>query len=164
VKLNFSEIENWKEFENLVADYFKNIQRNPDNQIIEVTVEPSGEGSDGGRDILVTFRMFDSIIIYQRKWIIQCKFHKNNVSKTHLSNVNIPSIIHEFGADGYLLVCKSGVTSKVSEMFENLRRNCKFGYDYIIWNGNDFLQLIKSQPNLIEHYFPKYFQAKIRHK
>ena len=122
MKLDFSEIKDWKEFENLAATYFKSIPAILDNNVTEVKVQPSGEGSDGGRDILVTFRVFDGITVYKRKWVVQCKFYDKAVSKTQLSTINIPSLIHEYGADGYLLICKNDVTSKVSEMFENLEK------------------------------------------
>ena len=52
-KLDFEEIATWQEFEDLVADYFNAITE--EKNIIEVRVEPSGVGSDGGRDILSHF-------------------------------------------------------------------------------------------------------------
>ena len=156
MRLNLSEIENWREFEDLVADYFKDIQKHPENNVTEVLVESSGHGGDGGRDILVTFRVFDSIFVHQKKWVIQCKFYKDSLSKSNLATVNIPSLIHEYGADGYILICKNGVTAKVSEMFENLRRNCKFQYKYLIWTGNQLIGKIMPRAELVEQYFPKY--------
>lgn len=50
-KLDFDEISNWREFENLVADYFREVKKKEKN-IKDVQVHSSGEGSDGGRDIL----------------------------------------------------------------------------------------------------------------
>jgi predicted helicase len=160
MKLDFSEIKDWKEFENLTAAYFWGIPDILENNVTEVFVEPSGEGSDGGRDILVQFRVYDSVIAYKRKWVVQCKFYDNAVSKTELSKINIPSLIHEYGADGYLLICKNGVTSKVSEMFENLRKNCRLGYDYLIWDGPFFIKNLKNNRDLIEQYFPLYNEFK----
>lgn len=157
MKLTFNEITDWKEFEKLVADYFRSVQHLKENNVSTVFVEPSGEGSDGGRDILVTFQVFDSIKRFERKWVIQCKYYSRSISKGDLSSMNIPTLIHEYGADGYLLVCKNGVTAKVTEMFENLRKNCKFRYDYMIWEDNDFLKRVRAVPSLIEHYFPTYF-------
>lgn len=155
-KLSLVEIQDWKEFENLVSDYFKLIQENKENNLIDVKVYPSGEGSDGGRDILLKFRVSDSIITFDRKWVVQCKFYSQSVTKRHLADVNIPSLIHEHGANGYLLVCKNGVTSKVSEMFEKLEDNCKFGYHYTIWQGNDLIRQLGYMHGrgLINQYFP----------
>jgi hypothetical protein len=156
-KLDFAEISSWREFEDLIADYLREVQKEEKN-IIEVRVQPTGVGSDGGRDILVTFRITDSIISFERKWVIQCKFYKAAVSKTQLSTINIPTIIHEYGADGYLLVCKNDVTSRVSEMFENLERECKLGYRYIIWRGNELKSRLQFKPSLIERYFPEHYE------
>jgi predicted helicase len=164
MKLDFSEIKDWKEFENLAAAYFNSLPEMRDNSISEVFVQSSGEGSDGGRDILVTFRLSDTVITYERKWVVQCKFYNKSVSKSELSTINIPSLIHEYGADGYLLICKNGVTAKVSEMFENFRKNCRFRYSYLIWDGSTFLRYIINGNDLLEQYFPKYYKFKFKRK
>jgi len=156
MKFTLNEIENWKEFEHLVEDYFKIIKNIKENNLVGVKVEASGVGSDGGRGILLTFRVDDSVSIYERKWIVQCKYYAKSLSKKHISDVNIPTLIHEYGANGYLLICKSEVTSKVSEMFENLRRNCAFRYDYEIWDGNELINKLFLTPQLYRKFFPKY--------
>ena len=157
MNLSFDEIATWQVFEDLVAAYFKFIQNDSSNNITEVRVEPSGKGTDGGRDILVTFRVSDSIDIFERKWVIQCKYYEKSLSKRNLASINIPSLIHEYGADGYLLVCKNGVTSSVSNMFENFRRNCKLGYTYEIWTGADFLRKIRLNNDILAEFFPLYY-------
>jgi len=154
-KLDFDEISGWREFEDLVAAYFKEFKKKEKN-IIDVKVQPSGEGSDGGRDILITFRITDSIVPFERKWVVQCKFHEQAISKTHLSTINIPTLIHEYGADGYLLVCKGNVTSKVSEMFESLSAKCKLGYSYEFWSGDELKTRLLLKPTLIKRYFPEH--------
>ena len=155
MKISINEIEDWEEFEDLVAAYFREVKN--ENNIIDVKVEPSGRGSDGGRDILVTFEVNDSIITYTRKWVVQCKFYDTAISKTHLATVNIPSLIHEYGADGYLLVCKNNPAQKVTEMFEDFRKNCRFKYSYWIWNGRDLLGRIQIKDKLLKQYFPEYY-------
>jgi hypothetical protein len=55
-------------------------------------------------------------------------------------------------------VCRRNVSSKVSEMFENLRRNCKFGYDYQFWTGDEFKSRIDLVNDLVRRYFPSYWQ------
>jgi Restriction endonuclease len=160
MKLDFSEIRDWKEFEDLASAYFRSVPNIIENSVTMVAVDPSGEGGDGGRDILVSFKVFDSVVDCDRKWVVQCKFHERAISKKELSQNNIPSLIHEYGANGYLLICKNGVTSKVSEMFENLRKNCRFDYSYQIWEGSNFIQKIISNNQLLEQYFPKYYKFK----
>jgi predicted helicase len=153
--IDFEEIKNWQDFENLVADYFTEVQKE-EKSIIDVRVKRTGVGSDGGRDIFITFRLTDSIISFERKWVVQCKFYSNAVSKGKLSSVNIPTLIHEYGASGYLLVCKNDVSSRVSDMFENLERECKFRYSYMFWSGSELLNRIRFKPVLVERYFPEH--------
>lgn len=156
MKLSFDEINDWDEFEDLMEDYFILIKNSNTNNLIDVYTQPSGAGSDGGRDILITFRVNDSIVSYDRKWVVQCKFHEKTISLDKISTVNIPSLIHSYNAVGYLLVSKSGVTSRVSDMFENLKKNCQFGYEYEIWKSNHLITKLGVLPQLIEKYFPNY--------
>jgi len=161
--LEFSELRDWQDFENLVAEYFR--QTKAEKNIIDVEVLPSGVGGDGGRDILVTFEMTDSIRTFKRKWVVQCKFYEGAVSKSRLDKINIPTLIHEHKATGYLLICKGEVSSTVSLMFEMLTRDCGLGYSYIIWNGRQLKSMIEVKPLLVRQFFPKhhsYLQAKER--
>ena len=156
MRLSLDEIEDWKDFENLVADYFKKVAESEDNSITHVKVHLSGDGSDGGKDMLVILQISDSLVDIERKWVVQCKFLEKSVSKSHLVSVNIPSLIHEHGADGYILICKNRTTTKVTEMFYNLCHNCRFKYKYVIWTGNDLIKKIIGRKDLIKQYFPKY--------
>ncbi|MBN8650736.1 MAG: restriction endonuclease [Cytophagales bacterium] len=71
--LSLTEIKNWKTFEDLIANYFREVKRDNEFNIDDVIVQPTGTGSDGGRDILVTFTVDDSVMTFQRKWVVQCK-------------------------------------------------------------------------------------------
>jgi len=155
-RIDFSEIDNWQVFEDLVADYFREIKNLEDNNLTEVIVEPTGEGPDGGRDILLTFRIDDSIAPFERKWIVQCKFY-DKISKSQLDKINISTLIEEYNAVGYLLVCKNTINSGVTTTFENLRKNCKRSYKYELWNGNHFIHRLYKTEKIHEHYFPKFF-------
>ena len=151
--INFSEIRDYKQFEDLAAAYFR-LKKN----IINVFIEPSNEGIDRERNIFVTIKVHDGIVEFERKWVIQCKFHDESVNKAHLATVNIPSLIHQFDADGYLLICKNGATSRLTDMFEDLRKRCRFGYKYLIWTGSDFGALVMDAEPLHKQFFPKYFR------
>lgn len=157
MKIDFNEIANWEEFEDLVADYFREIKKLDTNQITNVRVEPSGKGPDGGRDVLVTLLIDDTIVTYERKWVVQCKFY-DNLLKSHLDKINIPTLISEYGACGYLLIAKGSVHVGVTESFEKLRSNDKNGTSYEIWNGNHFRQILGFVGTLHNQYFPKYFE------
>ncbi len=152
--LDFAEISDWREFENLIAAYFREVER--EKNIIDIQVDPSGIGPDGGRDILITFQMTDSIIPFVRKWVVQCKFYDRVISKADLATINIPSLVHEYGADGYLLICKGDVSSTVTDMFENLRRECALGYSYMIWTGDQLKRMLTVKPTLFATYFPEF--------
>jgi len=157
MKLEFEEIKDWQEFEDMIAEYFRLIKYD-DNNVTEVVVEPTGNGSDGGRDILVTFNASDSIQSFKRKWIIQCKFHTGILKEKEMATINIPGKIHEYGANGFLLIVKDRVHSNISQMFENFRKNCRLFYNYDIWNGNQLKSRIQEKDKLIMQYFPKYYK------
>ncbi|WP_347070146.1 restriction endonuclease [Flavobacterium sp. WV_118_3] len=160
-KIDFSEIQDWEQFENLVAEYFNETRDLEDNNLTEVFVEPVGKGPDGGRDILLTFRINDSILSFERRWIVQCKFY-DILKKSSLDRINIPTLIEEYRADGYLLICKNSVTNGVSTTFENLRNNCRRNYKYVIWNGSTFVKKLYKTNGLHEHYFPDFFDYKMQ--
>jgi hypothetical protein len=155
-RLSFDEIDNWQVFEDLVADYFREIKGDQEFNVTNVEVKQTGAGGDGGRDILVSLSVNDSIVSFTRIWVVQCKFYGGDVGKRHLSDVNIPTLIHEYGANGYLLICKNHVTASLSAMIENLKDNCRFKYHYENWNGTNFLSRIRIKPRLIENYFPSH--------
>jgi hypothetical protein len=158
-KIDFSEIESWEQFEDLVAQYFRESKNLEDNHLVEVDVDPTGKGQDGGRDIILNFRINDSIVPFERKWVVQCKFHET-LTKSDLDKISISTLIEEYDADGYLLVCKNSVTSGVTNTFENLRNKCRRKYKYELWKGNYFCQKLYKTTDLQEHYFPKFFEYK----
>lgn len=155
--LSFDEIDEDK-FEDLTAAYFRTLKDDSDSKIVEVEVFKSGKGADGGVDIAVVYHFTDNIKIFKRKWLIQCKFHDENISTNKINSVNIPTLIHSKSANGYLLICKKGPTSKLTNFFEDLNENCKMRYKYHCWDGNEFLGKINLKPNLIEQYFPNHFE------
>lgn len=158
--LDFNEIRDGSHFEDLVAAYFEDQKRDSTSNIIDVDVKPSGDGTDGGRDILVTFRVSDGISSFDRKWIIQCKFHERSLSTNSISDINLPSLLYSHGACGYLLVCKSRPTSRLTDLFERLENNCRYKNKYMIWTGEQFKRfiLVKAKPEVVlAQFFPRYF-------
>lgn len=156
MNISFEEITNGDHFEDLVAEYFRDLKCNSDNSISSVEVLQSGIGPDGGRDILVEFEFSDDIKIFKRKWVIQCKFHETNISPETIQTINIPGLIHSYRASGYLLICKKSPTSGTTQFFERLNQECRFNYHYECWNGNQFLNKLRLQTNLHSLYFPQY--------
>lgn len=156
--LEFDEIKDGDQFEELVVAYFKE-EQNKKNDIVDIDIKPSGLGVDGGRDILISFKVSDSIHSFTRRWVIQCKFHNRNISTKAISDVNIPSLIHSYEAAGYLLICRKKPTSKLTNLMEKLEQSCKFDYKYQIWSGEQFKHSILSSPdNILKQFFPKYYR------
>ena len=158
MQLSFDEINDGDQFEDLVADFFRKLKDDPENNITNVEVFQSGVGTDGGRDILIEFDLSDDIKIFKRKWVVQCKFHEDTISTSKINSVNIPTLIHSYGAAGYLLICKTRPTSKLTELFERLNKECKDKYHYECWNGNQFLKKLLVREDIQALYFPQYHQ------
>jgi len=163
LELTFDEIKDDREFEDLTASLLESLSKVKKN-ITEITVLPSGVGADGGRDILVKLSIHDGLYHFDRRWIIQCKFHNKAISTSDIADINIPSLIHSYNAHGYLLACRVKPTSKLTSFIENLDKECKFKYKYRVIYGNALLGMIRDHPLLIEHYFPKYHKYISKYK
>ena len=156
---DLDEISNYKKFEDLVVSYFEDLKHEKGHNIVDVEVKPSGTGTDGGRDILVTLKVTDSIVTFERRWVVQCKFHDSDISTDKISDINIPSLLSSYRASGYLLVCKQKPTSKLTDHFEKLENASGTEQKYIVWSGEQFkrLILVKSKKEILQQYFPAYF-------
>jgi hypothetical protein len=159
MQLDFDEITDHKKFEDLVISYFEDLKHENVHNIVDIDVKPSGTGTDGGRDILILFKVSDNISTFDRRWIVQCKFHNSDISTDKISDINIPTLMYSYKATGYLLVCKQKPTSKLTELFERLESNCRDNNKYLIWSGEQFkrLILIKSKFDILQQFFPAYF-------
>ncbi len=153
MELSFDEIKDGDIFEDLVVSLLE------DQWGKAITnVQQSGKGTDGGRDILLTLTQPDISGHFERKWVIQCKFHKNNISTDKIADINIPTLLHSYGAVGYLLVCRSKPTSKLTDLFERLEKECIFGRSYKIWSGEQVKSFLLRNEPILQQYFPKYFE------
>lgn len=157
--LSFDEIKTPQKFEALVAAFFGLKKSTKKQNITNVEVKSSGEGPDGGVDILVEFMFSDGISEFKRRWVIQCKFHTRSISPAMLSDNNIPCLIHSYGADGYLLICRENTTQKLKELFDRLNCECRFKYRYELWTGEMFkTQLLIADKQLKKQFFPQYYK------
>ncbi len=157
-RLTFDEIPDWEQFENLAAAYFRHQAEDTSNNVFQVEVIQSGKGSDGGRDLLVKFLVNDSVKPFLRTWVVQCKFYERDLKKSDLADINIPSLIHQHKADGYLLICKRGIVNTFATMFDDLNKNCRFDYSYVCWTGEEFVEkLLAASPALRQQFFPEYY-------
>lgn len=150
------EITDGQRFQQIVAAYFRCFKTEAHNySIVDVNVEDSGVGPDGGCDILVEFIFEDIISKHSQRWVVECKCHKTAIGVKDINTNNIRTIIDNKKANGYLLVCKKDASSSLKRMFnENNEKNEK---KYYIWNGVQFWhQCIKFQ-SIIEAFFPDYY-------
>ncbi len=168
MELDFSELQENRtaqqagaRFEELVAEYFRKIKELPSNSIVDTTVTHSGEGADGGQDLIVRLKFNDNMTTFERFWVVQCKFFSKNVTAKDISSINIPSLIHSYKADGYLLICKEGVGKSITELFNNLENSCRFCYKYEFWRGSQFKDKLLSEnmTSILQQYFPKYYNS-----
>jgi predicted helicase len=152
------EITDHRQFEDLAVSYFEDIKNEQGHNIVDIDVKPSGTGTDGGRDILVTLKVTDSIVTFERRWIVQCKFHNSDISTDKISDINIPVLLNSYRASGYLLICRRKPTSKLTDLFERLE-SASDGLKFLVWSGEQFkrLILVKSKRQILQQYFPKYF-------
>lgn len=156
--LEFSEIRNDNQFESLAASYFKHLYEKTDGVLVDTKV--TGEEQDGGVDVILKLKTQGPIVEYERKWVIECKFYTRKVNLDAIKNHNIPTLIHQHNAAGYLLICSNGVSSSVFKKFAELNKNCNFKYRYEIWNGETFKSNILTLRNnklLLQQYFPSYY-------
>lgn len=168
-ELSLDEIKDHRRFENLVAAYFENLNKLADMPITQIRVDLTGVGPDGGRDLLVHTTTEDILsLFFKRTWVVQCKFHEANISTNKIADINIPTLIHSYKAVGYLLVCKKNPTSKLTQLFERLEKECTFGYRYQVLSGEQFLNLlsasVEDNNHIIKRYFPKYYNHLIKNK
>lgn len=163
-EFTFDEVQTGDKFEDLVVNYFTILKNERMHGISNVHIKASGVGVDGGRDIIVDFEVTDTISNFTRSWIIQCKFHKKNISTSEIADINIPTLIHSYNASGYLLICREKATSKLTAQFELLNKNCKLGFQYFVWSGEQFKRLLlsKSDPQTLQQFFPRYYNFAVR--
>jgi hypothetical protein len=90
-------------------------------------------------------------------WVVQCKYSTGgSVGLGAISDVDIPTLIHEYAAAGYLLVSNATLSSPLTEKFEHLQDNCRFGWSFKFWDGDAYLERIRVQPSVWPEYFPTY--------
>lgn len=159
MRLSIDEISDWKQFEDLVDAYFRKEEGFLKKNIVGIEVNKSGTGPDEGHDLILDILVTDGVMKFHRKWIVQCKFYEKDIAPSDLNENNIPSLIHSYGAVGYLLICKRYPTAKLTSLFTRLNKECKFSYKYEIWSGEQFCLKIQTQDNeaILKRYFPKYF-------
>ncbi len=118
----------------------------------------TGIGPDGGRDLVLTEELNGSLSKKERKWIISCK-HFANAGKTGRS-VGLDDLgnlildCQAINAEGYILACSTYPSSSVVRRLEEIEDNNKIFTR--IWDGIEIEKRLLT-PNtfgLIHTFFP----------
>ena len=149
------EITDGQRFQQIVAQFFRCFKTEAHNySIVDVNVEDSGIGQDGGCDILVEFVFEDIIAKHSQRWVVECKCHETSIGVRDINTNNLNMILESKKADGYLLVCKKDASSGLKTLFNN--NNERKEKKYHIWNGDQFWHQCIKFKSLIEAFFPDY--------
>ncbi|MBL7987091.1 MAG: restriction endonuclease [Chlorobi bacterium] len=151
--LDLDEITSGTQFEELVVAYFKLLSEDRSNNVTEVIAGSTKIGPDGGVDVLVIFTMTDSLSQFKRTWVVQCKFHTKAIGQSQLSKINLPTLVQQYNAVGYLLICKTNPTTQVATQFKELSNPQT---QYLIWTGEEFKARLIEQPDIHKQFFPEY--------
>ncbi len=138
--IDFSEIENWRQFEDLVCDLLEK-----EGFHIE---ERAGIGPDEGRDILAVGYFTNSLERMERRYLVSCKHWKGPVPESEVTDIKDKMIQHE--ANGYLLVTydiRSGLQHKI----DGLKRELTIKY----WLKRDIENLLIIHKDVFKKHLPK---------
>jgi hypothetical protein len=122
-----------------------------------MTVEWSGRGPDGGRDLICRESLKSLIAPTNRTWLVQCKHfaHANrSVGVDDLDNI-VDSCAHH-NATGYPLVCSTQPSSAVVNRLEGITTNPGNSITATFWDGVTIERLL-SQPRhcaIAQRFFP----------
>lgn len=122
-----------------------------------MTVQWSGRGPDGGRDLVCRERQPSLIAETSKTWLVQCKHfaHGNrSVGIEDLDNI-VDSCAHH-GATGYLLACSTQPSSAVVNRLESITGNKTNSIVATFWDGVDIERLL-SRPRhwaIAQRFFP----------
>lgn len=151
--LDLDEITSGTRFEELVVAYFTRLSEDRSNNVAEVIAGSTKVGPDGGVDVLVTFNMTDSLSQFKRIWVVQCKFHTKAIGQSQLSKINLPTLVQQYNAVGYLLICKTNPTTQLATQFKELSSPQT---QYLIWTGEEFKARLLEQSDIHKQFFPEY--------
>lgn len=122
----------------------------------------SGNGPDGGKDLLFIEEYKSIFSPAQRRWLVQCKHKAVGGRSVGVADLDdIVTSCNQHDCDGYLLVTSTYPSAGVSERLEAITRNAKTGITAISWDAVKIEQLLHS-PELwpiAQRFFPKSAQG-----
>lgn len=117
----------------------------------------SGEGPDGGKDLLCHEDRESIILPDTRTWLIQCKHYAHSGRSVGLADLDdiVDSCAHH-GAQGYLLVCSTHPSSKVVERLQGITANPQMPLVATSWDAVQVERMLSTPRlwRLAQRFFP----------
>ncbi len=151
IKLDFTDLpEDGSEFECMVQELL---------QTMGMHAERIGLGPDQGVDIIAEEIMLDRLGAMQvSRYVVQCKHFAHSGKAVGRSDVtDIRDTIGNHGANGYVLVTSTDVTSSLKERLQELRE-AEPSWNIQIWDRTELEHKLSTYPVLTAKYFPKRFR------
>lgn len=142
--IDFSEIKDWRQFEDLVCDLLEK-----EEFIIE---ERAGRGTDEGRDIIAVGHFENVLERFSRRYLVQCKSWKKAISETEVPN--IIEKMEQHGTDSFLLVAYD-ITSGLQHKLDGLKGR-KVSVKY--WLRRDVENLLIRYKDVFKKHLPSSFE------
>lgn len=94
----------------------------------------TGQGSDGGRDLLVEETLKGTLQDGQRTWLVDCKHKAHSNKSVGVSDVSdVVDRCRAAGAQGILLACSTQLTSGLARKFQELYQRYEIVSE--VWDG-----------------------------
>lgn len=147
----FEDIKDGYTFQELVAAYFRCMEK-VNGSLKNVDVQNFGIGPDGEVDLIIKILINDGVRSFERIWIVQCKKSKDTVNRDDIPLDRIGSLLQAKQADGYLLVCTSGISAPLITRLKELHVSPENKYMYDSWSGGEFWYKVNEVPSLVEAF------------
>jgi hypothetical protein len=142
--IDFSEIKDWRQFEDLVCDLLEK-----EGFLIE---ERSGRGADEGRDIIAVGRFENPLERFERRYLVQCKSWKEPISEAEVPNVI--DKMKQHNADSFLLVAYD-IRSGLQHKLDGLKRE---GISIRYWLKRDIEKRLIEYNDIFKKHLPSSFE------
>lgn len=117
----------------------------------------SGNGPDGGKDLICIEEDNSIFVKSSKKWLVQCKHKAISGASVGISDLDdIVTSCTQFGCDGYLLVTSTQPSSSVVRRLEDITSNHSSSILATYWDGVDIERKLRtpSQWHIAQHFFP----------
>lgn len=121
------------------------------------SVQWSGKGADGGRDLVCVEKRGSFFKEDERSWLIQCKHNANSGKSVGIADLDeISDSCAHHNCQGYLLVCSTHPSSAVVNRLEGISKNPQNVIAASYWDSVKIEQLLTTPKNwsLAQQFFP----------